>query len=226
MGTLGSILFTGQQALSAHQTALQVTGQNIANANTPGYSRERAELVSVPSSSTGILRSGVNVEEITRAYDRFLTTQVAAANSNLKSTQTQSDLLGQVEALFNDLDTPEAGLSGSLDALFQGFQDLAQNPQGLSERSSVLQQGQNVAEAFHQLANGLQGLYQERNAELGDAVTDVNQLTTQLAKLNLQICEREVVSKNHGNTIRDQQELLLNQLFEKVNITSFTMNAG
>jgi flagellar hook-associated protein 1 len=226
MGTFGGILFTGQQALLAHQTALQVTGQNIANANTPGYSRERAELVSALSSHTNILRSGVNVEEITRAYDRFITTQVTVASSNLKSTQTQSDLMGQVEALFNDLNTPEAGLSGALDAFFQGLHDLAQNPQGLPERSSVLQQGDNVVEAFHRLADGLQGLYQERNAQLGDAVTDVNHLTTQLAALNQQIREREVDPKNHANTLRDQQDLLLKQLAEKINITSFTSDAG
>src|SRR5262245_43002098 len=103
MGHFGGILSTGQQALMAHQTARQAPGQHIANANTPGCSRERAELFSAPSSLTDILRSGVNVEEITRAYDRFITTQVTAASSNLKSTQTQSDLLGQVEALFNDL---------------------------------------------------------------------------------------------------------------------------
>jgi flagellar hook-associated protein 1 FlgK len=172
------------------------------------------------------MRSGVHVEEITRAYDRFITTQVAVASSNLKGAQTQSDLLGQVEALFNDLNTPETGLSGALEALFQGLHDLAQHPQGLSERSSVLQQGQNVAEAFHQLANGLQGLYQGRNAELGDAVTDVNHLTAQLATLNQQIREREVDPKNHANTLRDQQDLLLKQLAEKINITSFPTGAG
>jgi flagellar hook-associated protein 1 FlgK len=109
MGTFGSILFTGQQALLAHQTALQVTGQNIANANTPGYSRERAELVSAPS-SPNILRTGVNVEEITRAYDRFVTTQINVASSNQQSTQTQADLLGQIESLFNDLSTPATGI--------------------------------------------------------------------------------------------------------------------
>src|SRR5262245_65511531 len=101
MGTFGSILSTGQQALLAHQTALQVTGQNIANANTPGYSRERAELVSAPSAHTNILRSGVNVEEITRAYDRFITTQVTVAGSNLKSTHAQTDLTGQTPTLVN-----------------------------------------------------------------------------------------------------------------------------
>jgi flagellar hook-associated protein 1 FlgK len=226
MSTFGGILFTGQQALQAHQTALQVTGQNIANANTPGYSRERAELVSAPSASTELLRSGVHVEEITRAYDRFITTQVTVASSNLKSTQTQSDLLGQIEALFNDLNTPEAGLSGTLDALFQDFHKLAQNPPGPSERSSVLQQGKNVAEAFHQLADGLQGLHQESNAQLGDAITDVNRLTAQVAALNLQIQEREVDPKNHANTLHDQQDLLLKQLAEKVNITSFTTDTG
>jgi flagellar hook-associated protein 1 len=226
MGTFGGILSTGQQALQAHQTALQVTGQNIANANTPGYSRERAELVSAQSSFTNILRSGVNVEEITRAYDRFITTRVAVASSNLKSTQTQSDLLGQVEALFNDLNTPDTGLSGALDAFFKGLHDLAQHPQGLSERSSVLQQAENVAEAFHQLADGLQRLSQESNAQLGDAITDVNHLTTQLAALNQQIREREVDPKNHANTLRDQQDLLLKQLAEKINITSFTTDAG
>ena len=226
MGTFGGILSTGQQALLAHQTALQVTGQNIANANTPGYSRERAELVSVASSLTNILHSGVNAEEITRAYDRFITTQVTVASSNLKSTQTQSDLLGQVEALFNDLNTPEAGLSGTLDTFFQGWNDLSQNPQSLSERSSVLLQGENVAEAFHRLADGLQGLYQERNAQLGDAVTEVNHLTTQLATLNQQIREREVDPKNHANTLRDQQDLVLKQLAVKINITSFTTDSG
>jgi flagellar hook-associated protein 1 FlgK len=226
LGTFGGILSTGQQALLAHQTALQVTGQNIANANTPGYSRERAELAPVPTSSTRLLRAGVTVEAITRAYDRFITTQVAAASSNLKSTQTQSDLLGQVEALFNDLNTPETGLSGVLEAFFQGLRDLAQHPQGLAERSSVLQQGENVVDAFHRLANGVQGLYQERNTQLSDAVTEVNHLTTQLAALNLQIQEREVDPKNHANTLRDQQDLLLKQLAEKINITSFTTDAG
>jgi flagellar hook-associated protein 1 FlgK len=226
IGTFGGILFTGQQALLAHQTALQVTGQNIANANTPGYSRERAELVPVPTSGTRLLRSGVTVEEVTRAYDRFITTQVEVASSHLKSTLTQSDLLGQVEALFNDLNTPDTGLSGALDAFFQGLHDLAQHPQGLSERSSVLQQGENVADAFHLLANGVQGLYQERNAQLRDAVTAVNHLTTQLAALNVQIQEREVDPKNHANTLRDQQDLLLKQLAEKINVTSFTTDAG
>ena len=222
MGTLGGILFTGQQALLAHQTALQVTGQNIANANTPGYSRERAELVSAPSSFTNILRSGVNVEEITRAYDRFVTAQINVASSNQQSTQTQADLLGQVESLVNDLNTPATGISGALNTLFNDFNNLAQNPQGLTERNVLVQQGETVADAFHQLTDGFQGVRQQSNGALGDAVTSVNSLTKQLADLNAQIQQREVDPHNHANTLHDQQDVLLKQLSEKVNITSFT----
>jgi len=225
MGTFGSILFTGQQALLAHQTALQVTGQNIANANTPGYSRERAELVSAPS-SPNILRSGVNVEEITRAYDRFVTTQINVASSNQQSTQTQADLLGQIESLFNDLSTPATGISGALNTLFNDFNNLAQNPQGLTERNVLVQQGVTVADAFHQLTAGLQDVRQQSNGGLGDAVTGVNSLTNQLADLNKQIQQCEVDPNNHANTLHDQQDVLLKQLSEKANITSFTTNSG
>ncbi len=226
MGTFGSILFTGRQALLAHQTALQVTGQNIANANTPGYSRERAELASAPSSHTNILRSGVNVEEVTRAYDRFVTAQINVASSNQQSTQTQADLLGQVESLFNDLNTPATGISGALNTLFNDFNNLAQNPQGLTERNVLVQQGETVADAFHQLTDGLQSVRQQSNGALGDAVISVNSLTKQLADLNAQIQQCEVDPNNHANTLHDQQDVLLKQLSEKVNITSFATNSG
>ena len=192
MGTFSGILSTGQQALLAQQTALQVAGHNIANVNTPGYSREHAVFTSAATSTSSVLRSGVNVDKVTRAYDRFLTTQVNVASSNLQSTQTQSDLLGQVEALFNDLNTPEAGLSGALNALFQDFQSLAQHPQGLAERHALLHQGEAVAGALQRLTEGLQGLRQERNVALGDELATVNSLTTQLAELNVQIQQREV----------------------------------
>lgn len=226
MGTLSGILYTGQKALQAHQTALQITGQNIANVNTPGYSRERPVLLSAPTSLSTALQTGVSVDEITRAYDRFVTTQVNVASSNLRSTQAQADLLGHIEALVNDLDTPTAGLSAALSKLFQDFHTLAQRPQGLAERQVVLQQGETVADAFQQLAQGLQTLRQERNAAFGDEVAAVNRLTTQLAELNVQIQQREVDPKNPANTLHDQQDVLLKQLAEKVSVTSFTTDTG
>jgi flagellar hook-associated protein 1 FlgK len=226
MGTLAGILSTGQQALHAQQTALQVAGHNIANVNMPGYSRERAVLTSAATSTSHMLRSGVTVDKVTRAHDRVLTSQLHVASSNCWGTQTQADLLGEIEALFNDLDTPDAGLSGALNALFQGFNNLAQDPQGLAQRHALLHQGEAVAGVLQRLSKGLQGLQQERNVALGDALASVNSLTTQLAELNVQIQQREVDPDNHANTLRDQQEALLKRLAEQVSITSFTTNSG
>ena len=183
MGTFGGILSTGQQALQAHQTALQVTGQNIANANTSGYSRERAELVSALSSHTNILRSGVNVEEITRAYDRFITTQVTVASSNLKSTQTQSDLLGQVEALFNDLEHVGGRLPGALDVL-PGFARSGPKPSGPLRAQQRLAARRERGRSVPSAGQWAPGVISRAQCKLGDAVVDVNQLTTQLATLN------------------------------------------
>src|SRR4029453_19291255 len=109
---IATLLDTGKQALFAQQQALQVVGQNIANVNTPGYSRERPEFLPAGPSHSGALRYGVSVEQVTRAYDRFVTGQVDSATARFSSTQTQDDFLGQVEALFNDLNQNEAGLAG------------------------------------------------------------------------------------------------------------------
>ncbi len=226
MGTLSSILYTGQQALQAHQTALQVTGQNIANVNTPGYSRERPDLVSVPTSITSPFRSGVNVEAISRAYDRFVTAQVNTASSEFQSANAQADVLGQVEALFNDLGTEKSGLAGALAQLFDAFQAVAQQPRESAARAAVVKQGDTVAAAFHRLAEGLTTLRDERNTALGDAVTEVNRLTGQIASLNEEILKREIDPKNKANTLRDQQDALIKQLAEKVNITTFVGNTG
>ena len=142
-------------------------GQNIANVNTPGYSRERAEFVSAPTSLTTILRSGVHVDEVTRAYDRFITTQVNVASSNFKSTRTQSDLLGQIEALFNDLSTPETGISGALEALFKGFHNLAQIRRGW--QSGTPRSRDRLWRLPSSWPDGLQTVRQQSNGALGDA---------------------------------------------------------
>lgn len=226
MGTLSSLLNTGQQALQAQQTAIQVTGQNIANVNTPGYTRESVELASVPTPVSPPFRAGVTVEAITRAYDRFVTAQVNTASSDYQSANTQADVLGQVEALVNDLETDKGGLSGALGQLFNDFNALAQQPYDSTIRQTLVQQGDTVATAFHRLAEGLDTLRQDRNTALHGAVTDVNRLTSQIASLNEEIVQRDIDPKNLANTLHDQQDALIKQLSEKVNITSFVSPTG
>src|SRR5689334_15965742 len=122
---VGAILDTAKQALFAQQKALQVVGQNIANVNTPGDSRDNTVLLPAGPSHSDVMRSGVSVDEVTRVYNRFVTAQVNTATSRAASTQTQSDYLGQIEALFNDLNQDQGGLATSLDQFFDAFQSLS-----------------------------------------------------------------------------------------------------
>ena len=90
------ILFTGKQALLAQQRAIHVAGQNIANLNTPGYSRERPHFVPQETSLSGVFQFGVSVDQVTRVFDQFITHQVNVATTNFASDQTQADLLQHV----------------------------------------------------------------------------------------------------------------------------------
>ena len=221
-----TILDTAKQALFAQQRAIQVVGQNIANVNTPGYSRERPEFLPARPSQSGIMKFGVTVEQVTRAYDRFLTGQINVAANNTAGARTQADLLGQVEALFNDLSLEDAGLAGALERFFQAFQELASNPQGIPERTVVQTQGQTVADTFHILHTGLEDLRRNVNTILHDELEQTNRLVQQIAKLNGTIQQMETDPHRQANTVRDERDLLLKQLSEKVPLTSFEDQEG
>jgi flagellar hook-associated protein 1 FlgK len=217
--SISTILDTAKQSLFAQQRAIQVVGNNIANVNTPGYSRERPEFLPVSPSRTETGRFGVVVDEVTRAFDRFLTGQVNTAANNFSHAKTQADLLGRVEALFNELGFEEAGLAGALERFFRGFQDLAAHPQGIPERTVVQEQGQAVADAFRALHKGLADLGRDMNTALGDEVEQTNHLLQQIAELNATIQQSEHGPKDHANTLRDERDVLLKSLSEKVAIT-------
>lgn len=217
-----SILDTAKQALIAQQKALQVVGNNIANVNTPGYSRERPIILPAqPSLNSRVLRGGITVDQVQRIFDKFIGTQINVATANLHSSQAQDDLLSQVEALFNELGAEPGTLAGSLEELFQGFQELANNPQGIPERTILQQRGTVLVSAFHELHNGLTHLVRDMNTMLTDEVSVANSLASQIAELNAKIQQMEIDPKNPANTLRDQRDVLLKQLAEKVGITSF-----
>ena len=226
MGT-SAILYTGLRALFAQQAAIQVTGQNIANVNTPGYSRQRVVLVPEQIPRKGdFLLAGVSADQITRVFDRFINAQVNTASANMHSTQAQADFLGQVEALFNELSLEDAGLAGTLNRFFQAFHELASNPQGLPERTAVLEQGRALAQSFQQLQKGLSDIQQDLSTTVTDEITQINNLARRIAELNVKIQQFEVDPKQHANTLRDERDLALKQLAEKVQVSSFENSDG
>ena len=227
MSGLSGILDTAKQALLAQQAALHVAGQNVANVNTPGYSRERPVILPARPTNNPIgINGGVSVDRVTRVFDRFVTAQLNVASANFQSEQSQTDNLRQVESLFNDLRQDEGGFASALEKFFQGFHDLAQSPEGLVERAVVQQRGTILATTFQDLHTGLTTVQQELNNALEDEVQSVSRLTSQIADLNGQIAAMEANPKTPANVLRDQRDMAIKQLAEKVGITSFETPSG
>jgi flagellar hook-associated protein 1 FlgK len=224
---VNSILDTARQAVLAQQAALQVVGQNIANVNTPGYTRERAVMVPAQSVFSGnVPGGGVAVDQVERVYDQFITAQLHVASAGYQAAREQADQMARVEVLFNDLGLQEGGLADSLERFFQSFQELANNPQGIPERLAVQEQGTVLVNAFHDLHAGLQSLNRDLNTTIEGELAEVNRIEDEIVDLSGQIQRTEVDPKNHANSLRDQRDELVKQLSEKIGITSFEASDG
>ena len=229
--------FTGLQTalrgLTAAQAAIDTTSHNIANANTPGYSRQQVDLTESPSMtlpglsvgpSDGIqLGTGVDVSQISRIRDQFLDIQYRAQNSNTNNASTQTTILNQVQT---SLDEPSgSGLSTQLQKFWSSWNDLSNSTTGTSApaaRQAVVDQGTTVAQALNALNQQLATIqsqtsqqYQALTASPNGVVqTDANQI----AKLNTQISQMQAAGMS-PNDLLDQRDQLLDSLSGMANIS-------
>ncbi|MBI3803033.1 MAG: flagellar hook-associated protein FlgK [Nitrospirae bacterium] len=217
MSNILGIFNIGKLALFANQRALAVTSQNIANLNTPGYSRQEAVLQSTSPANDlpGQIGTGVQVTEIRRVFDQFIQTQLTSEQSTLGRLDVEKGALAQVEAVFND--AQGTGVSQSLSQFFSALHDLANNPQGIAERTALLEQTRSLISQFSTANNQLQQIRKDLNGEIQGVIGEVNSLATQIANLNGQIRQAEVSGQN-ANDLRDQRDGLLKDLSEKIDI--------
>jgi len=217
--SVSDILQIGVTSLFAQKTALMVTGENIANVNTPGYSKQSVILEPGRTNlENGFpVGSGVRVASINRAYDGFLQQQLVTANSAYGGYNTQQTALQRVQQLFNEFSTD--GLGKSLNDFFNSWQDLANNPSGQAERQAVLAQAQTVISSFHQLNSSLSLVKSDANNSLQGETSDINDKLKQIANLNEQISQLEFQGGT-ANEMRDSRDQLLRDLAGKVAITS------
>lgn len=219
------LLETGSSALTAQRMALEVTGENITNVNTPGYSRQTAGMV--PGVSTIVngvtIGGGVQVDQITRSYDSFLQGELVSGNSANGQATTSNSAMQLVQPLFNDLTT--SGLGSSLQGFFSAWQDLSANPQGVPERQTVLTKGQELVDDFHRISGSLAGVKNNMNDSMVGWASDVNNGLKQVASLNARIKQVEAIG-GQANEMRDQRELLVRNLAQKVGITATEQSDG
>lgn len=215
---------TALRALSTSQTALDVISNNIANVNTPGYSRQTVNISETDPWPTpdafsgglsGQLGSGVTVTSIQRIHDQYLDTQYMNANSQQSYFTAMQNTLNPVQTAFNE--PSDNGLNSMISSFFNDFQQLSLDPQSQSAREVVRNQGAALASQFNSLARSLSSVNPQVDQQITADVKQVNQITSQIAVLNKQI-RQVTASGQQPNDLEDQRNQLLNQLSGLVNV--------
>jgi flagellar hook-associated protein 1 FlgK len=191
-----SILSIGQSALSAAQVGISVTGHNIANASTPGYSRQEVvqRAAEAQDFGFGYLGQGAQVSQIKRAYNDIIAQQMNRAQNVSSSTTTYASQITQIDNMLAD---STAGLSPSLQNFFSGVQNLASNPGDAATRQAVLSAGQTITSRFQSINERINELRQGVNTQLQNDTKTVTSYASEIAKLN------DVISKAIGSNKND-----------------------
>jgi flagellar hook-associated protein 1 FlgK len=223
-------LINAQSALRAQSYALAVTGQNIAGANTPGYTRERADIETVapvagaPSLYATQTQSGTSaVAGTSRLDDPVLDARARTEHDRNSYAQTTSAQLSGVETLFNE--PSDNGLAEQLNNFWNSWATLSNNPGDLAARSVVLQSGATVAATLNTTSAALANVTSSAAANLNQTVVDVNTAATSLGAINAAISIGKATGAN-TNALQDQRDTLLLKLADSAGATSIIQPDG
>lgn len=218
MGGLFGTLGIATNALTADQGALEVTSNNIANANTPGYTRERPDLAEQTPIHLGSLLfgQGVTLQDIQSIRDPVLELRIQQEAQNQGQIGAFLGGMNQVQSLFNE--AQGVGLQGVLSQFFNSFQALSTNPTSVPLRQGVLSAAQNLVNTFHQDSSSLTQVKNGLNLTVAQDVSQVNQLTSQIAQVEGQISSLQGQGQNAGALV-DQRTQLVNQLSNLIGLS-------
>jgi flagellar hook-associated protein 1 FlgK len=219
MTDLYGILNVAKGALHTKQRAIDVTAHNIANVNTPGYSRQRVNMTTTHplSSEPGQLGTGVQAAEIQRMYDSFLGIQINTETQSLGKWEAEKDALQQVEMIFDE--SSGYGLSQALNEFWNAWQDLVNEPSGPTERAVLLAKSETLTTIFNKVSADLKQIQKDMDARIQGSVQEINGIAGRIADLNQQIVQIEAGGQN-ANDLRDERDLLLTELSSMVDIST------
>ena len=222
---LTSSLQIGRSALTASQIALQVTGNNLANAATPGYSRQVATLAPMRDARSGalFLGRGVTVLDVNRQIDLALQTRLWAGISQQAASRTDLELLSSVETTLNELSGSD--LSSELSAFFASWSELANSPGATGARSLVIQKGVALASFIRQMRADLESTRSQIDRQLDAGVARADQLLSEIAGLNAAIVTAEG-GGSEANGLRDQRDALISELSELLDVSTVQREGG
>jgi len=225
MGTLLGSMSIALSALQADQKAVQVTSNNIANANTVGYDRQVPMLEeSAPREVGGfMLGGGVSVASVQSMRDNVLNLRLNSETQQQSSLNTYVNGMQQVEAIFNE--ASGVGLSSAIDGFFSSIQALSADPSNSTLRQSVLNAGNTLAEGFNSASSQLQQVKSGIDQDVTQTVKQINGLASQIAGLNQQIESFQGVGEGTGD-LEGQRDQALSQLSSLVGTSTVSVNDG
>lgn len=226
MAGLFDTLGTATRGLAVVQSGIATTGHNIANADTPGYSRQRSVLeASLPvQTGAGWIGTGVEQTSVERIVDRFVQDRLVRETSREATLDSRASIYRQIESVVSDAEGE--GLTSDLSAFFDALDDLsnASDPGQSAARTALLSAAQSLVDTIHRYDSQLRGLQRDADRGITGLVAEVNALSEEIAVLNRKIAAADVTGP--ANDLRDQREQLVLELAEKVDIALVTDNQG
>jgi flagellar hook-associated protein 1 FlgK len=222
---MSGVMSVSVSALSAAQVGLQTTGHNIANTNTPGYTRQEVEQVNrKPNfSGVGFVGQGVNVETVKRAYSQFL-------NSQVLSEQTQASMLNtyhaQIEQIDNVIADPNAGISPAIQDFFSAVNNVSSTPESQPARQTMLNSAGALTSRIQSLGQRFTDVNTTVQSQIGNSVSLVNSYSKQIAELNKNIVLLQSSSRQPPNDVLDQRDRLINELNKEIKTSVVQQSDG
>lgn len=207
------------RALSSYQSALDVTGHNIANANTKGYTRQLASIqaakpLSIQAAGKKLtLGTGSTLDNVARARDYYIDRQFRWETSKYEYWAGKEEALNMVEGLLNE--PSEFSLHNDLDKFWTSWSELAKNPQNMGARSVLRERALTLVDTFHHIDQQVTDLQKDLDASVEVTVKQINGIADQIKELNTQI-KRAEVSLDNPNDLKDQRDALVDELAKLV----------
>ncbi len=214
---LSNALNTAKAGMMANMTEIDIISHNVANANNPDYRRQVGHLETTTPIPSGIgpRGTGVQVGRIESLYDRFLFSQVNYEQSSQGRWEALANGLGDVERIFNDLDGN--GLASQLAEFWGGWDDLANRPEGMVERASLVGKSQTLVGTINRMGDDLAFQRKVVNDYFVKGIDNINSLADSLRDLNLEIMGAEI-NGGQANDLRDKRLGLIAKLSELADV--------
>jgi flagellar hook-associated protein 1 FlgK len=213
----------GKRAVQANQYALNITGHNVSNANTDGYTRQVPDLKTttpyaspqVYAISPGQIGTGVTIDEIRRVRDQFLDLQYRQENTTTGMWNMKADAMAKLEGILNE--PSDDSIQSLLTKFWEDWENLSKNPEVQSVRTTVQEAGQALVDTIHNMYQQLKEERDDLNASVKTKVDEINRISKQIADLNGQI-QNITVSGQQANDLMDKRDLLIDQLSNLIDL--------